>query len=98
MPLFVMIGHDGADGAERRNRHREAHVVYWAERDARGQVTLAGPIRDDANAASVGAVIVFEAADLADARAIVQRDPFVRGDVFASLTVAPFRQAFPKPS
>jgi len=98
MPLFVMIGHDGPDGVERRNRHREAHVGYWADRDARGQVTLAGPIRDDANAASVGAVIVFEAADLAGARAIVEGDPFVSGGVFASLIVAAFRQVFPKPS
>ncbi|MHC4092431.1 MAG: YciI family protein [Planctomycetota bacterium] len=98
MSLFVMVGHDGTDGAERRNRQREQHVAYWTALDQAGRVTLAGPIRDEANEASVGAVIVFEAADLDEARDLVQRDPYVTGGVFESLTVAPFKRAFPKQS
>jgi len=98
MALFVMIGHDGPDGAERRDRHRDAHVAFWTDLDRAGQVTLAGPIRDEQGSASVGAVIVFEAPDLGAARALVERDPYAAGGVFASLTVAPFKQVFPKQS
>ena len=96
MPLFVMIGYDGPDGAARRDRHRAEHVAYWTALDRAGRVTLAGPIRDESNEASVGVVIVFEAADLSEARDIVHRDPYVTGGVFESLTVAPFKHVFPK--
>ncbi|HUU82956.1 MAG TPA: YciI family protein [Phycisphaerae bacterium] len=96
MPLFVMIGHDGPDGPHRRGQHRDQHVAYWTAMDEAGRVTLAGPIRDESNEASTGAVIVFEAADLKDAREIVERDPYVAGGVFESLTVAPFKHVFPK--
>lgn len=96
MPLFVLIGHDGPDGAARRGRRRAEHVAYWTALNEAGRVTLAGPIRDDSNEASVGAVIVFEAAELAEARDVVQRDPYVAGGVFKFLTVAPFNHVFPK--
>lgn len=98
MPLFIIIGHDGPDGAARRARHREEHVAYWTGLDQAGRVTLAGPIRDEANQASVGSMIVFEAADLAEARDVVRRDPYAAGEVFESLTVAPFKHVFPQKS
>ncbi|MFQ5806683.1 MAG: YciI family protein [Phycisphaerae bacterium] len=98
MPLFVMVGHDGSGGAERRNRHRAEHVAYIEALDREGRIALAGPIRNEANDASVGAVIVFEARDLAEARDIAGRDPYVLGGVFESLTVAPFKRVFPKES
>lgn len=98
MSPFVLIAHDGPDGPARRHQHRDAHLAYLADLDRAGRILLAGPIRNDQEDASVGAVIVFEAADLADAQRLVQQDPFVRGGVFASVTVAPFRKAFPKSS
>ncbi len=98
MSLFVMIGHDGAEGPERRDRHRQKHVAYWTELDRAGRVTLAGPIREDSNQTSVGVVIVFEAADLAEARDVVQRDPYVAGEVFELLKIAPFKHVFPQKS
>jgi uncharacterized protein YciI len=99
MAQFLLIGHDGPQGPQRRNRHRQEHVAYWTELDEAGRVTLAGPIRDEANQASVGSMIVFEAADLTEARDVVRRDPYAAGGVFESLTVAPFKHVFPqKPS
>ena len=91
-----MIAHDGSDGTTLRSRHRERHVAHVTELDRAGRLVLAGPIRDDANERSIGAVIVFEAADLQDARALVDSDPYVAGGVFESVTVQPFRQVFPK--
>jgi uncharacterized protein YciI len=98
VPLFVMIGLDGPDGAERRNEHRARHVAHIEALDREGRIVLAGTPRNDADDASVGAVILFEARDLDEAREVVNRDPFVTGGVFESLTVAPFKRVFPKES
>lgn len=98
MPAFVMIGRDGPDGGARRNEHRSAHVEHVTRLFEAGRIVLAGPIKSDDVATSVGAVIIFEAADLEAARAVVEQDPYVRGGVFAELSVQPFRQVFPEPS
>ena len=91
-----MIGHDGPDGAERRDQHRAQHVAHLEALDREGRIVLAGTPRNDNNDASVGAVIIFEADNLEDARDLVRSDPFVVGGVFESLTVAPFKPAYPK--
>ncbi len=96
MPLFVMIGIDGADSAERRKQHRTAHVAHIEALDREGRITLAGTPRNDANDASVGAVVLFEASNLEEARAIANRDPFVTGGVFETFQVAPFKRVYPK--
>jgi len=93
-----MIGLDGPEGAERRNKHRPQHVAYIEALDREGRIVLAGTPRNDANDVSIGAVILFEARDLDEAREIVSRDPFVAGGVFESLTVAPFKRVFPRQS
>lgn len=98
MPTFVMIGHDRPDGAPRRDRHRTDHLAHVHALDDQGRIVLAGPIRNDANDMSVGAIIVFEADDLAAAKNVVDADPYVIGGVFESLTVAPFKPVFPADS
>lgn len=96
MAWFVMIGRDGLDGAERRNQHRAAHVASLEALNAARRIAFAGPIRDDGNQRSVGAVIVFEAETLEAARELIARDPYVAGGVFESWSVAPFKLAYPK--
>ena len=98
MPLFVMMGIDGTDSAARRKQHRAAHVAYIEALDREGRIELAGTPRDDGNDVSIGAVILFEARDLSEAREIAGRDPFVTGGVFDTLTVAPFKRVYPKES
>ena len=97
MPRFVMIGWDGSEGADRRDRHREQHLAHIRTLQRDGRVVFAGPIRDDGDDRSIGAVIVLEAATLDEARQLVDRDPYVVGGVFASVTVNPFRQVAPEP-
>ena len=96
MPLFVMIGHDGANGAARRDQHRAAHAAHVEALDREGRIFFAGTSRNDRNDVSIGAVLVFEARDLDEAREIAKRDPFVSGGVFESPTVAPFKHVYPK--
>ena len=97
MPQFVMIGWDGPDGAARRDRHRERHVEHIGALAREGRIAFAGPIRSDTDERSIGALLVLEAADLKEAQSIVDRDPYVTGGVFETLTVNPFKQVIPGP-
>ena len=96
MPHFVMIAHDGPDGPSLRDQHRQQHVSHVEALDRAGRIVLAGPIRDDTGERSIGAVIVLDAADLDDARRLVDSDPYVLGGVFESVLVQPFQHVFPK--
>ena len=96
MPLYALIGFDGEDGPRKRDEHRAPHLAHWEALDHDGRIRFAGPLKDDAGETSTGAVILFEAADLAEARRIAHADPFVAAGVFAELRVAPIKHVFPK--
>jgi uncharacterized protein YciI len=97
MPLFVMIGRDGPDGLDLRRRHRDAHLANLQPLVDAGRVRFAGPIRDE-NGNPRGSVVVFEAADLAAARAQAESDPYAVEGIFASVEVYETLQVFPKES
>ncbi len=96
MPLFAMIGRDGPDGLALRKTHREAHLAGLEPLAAAGRVRYAGPLRDE-QGDPCGSVVVFEADDLAAARAQAAADPYVVEGVFASHEVFETLQVFPKP-
>ncbi len=75
---------------ERRNEHRAAHRVYLREQVDAGRLLMAGPF-DDAS----GGVLIFEAADEGEVRAIMDADPFATGGVFATMEIKPFTQVAP---
>ncbi len=91
-----MIAHDGPDGPRLRDQHRQQHISHVEALDRAGKIVLASPIRDDVGDRSIGAVIVFDAADLDAARRLVDSDPYVLGGVFESVMVQPFQHVFPK--
>jgi hypothetical protein len=88
--LFVIIGHDGPDGSEKRPQVRPAHLAHLDPLARAGRVKLAGPFLDRS-----GSLIVVEMDSLADAWALVARDPYVTEGVFARVEVKPFRQVLP---
>src|SRR5690606_31953984 len=92
--LFVLIGRDGAQGAALRPRMREAHLANLKPLADAGRVVHAGPMLDDAGA-PCGSVVVFEAPDLASARAFAASDPYVVEGVFESWEVRETRRVFP---
>ncbi len=51
----------------------------------------------DADAQPVGSLVVFDAADPAEAERIAASDPYVRHGIFASYRVCATRQVFPTP-
>ncbi len=98
MPMFVMIGRDVPDSSALRAKFRREHVDRVTKLHEQGRIVLAGPIKSDDEATSIGAVIVLTADNLEEAKALVAADPYVTGGVFQKVTVQPFRQVFPEPT
>ena len=82
MPLFALVGRDGPGAPELRKLHRPAHLEKLRPLARAGRVRFAGPLVE--GGAPVGSLIVFEAPDLAAARAIAAADPYVLCGVFAT--------------
>jgi len=95
MPLFVFIGHDGTDGAARRQVNRERHVAHLEALDRAGRLVYGGPIRNESDR-SIGAVLILDTPDLAAARALVEQDPYVAAGVFERIELNRFVRAFPR--
>lgn len=95
MPLFAFIGHDGPSGPELRKLHRPAHLEGLEGLAAADRIVHAGPLLDEGGA-PVGSVIVFEAGDLAEAKQIAARDPYVTEGIFERHTVHETKAVFPR--
>ncbi|WP_084103908.1 YciI family protein [Demequina sp. NBRC 110056] len=63
-----------------RDAHRPAHRAYLAEQAAAGRMLAYGRYDDDA---PPGALLVCEAATVADVEAIIAADPFVTAGLVA---------------
>jgi len=94
MPLFALIGRDGPRSSELRRQHRPAHLERLRPLARAGRVRFAGPLLDAG--APVGSVVIFEAPDLAAARALAAADPYVVHGVFASHEVRETRDVLPE--
>jgi uncharacterized protein YciI len=92
--LFVLIGRDGARGAELRPRHRDAHLRNLQPLADAGRVVYAGPLLDE-DGAPCGSVVVFDALDLDAARRFAAGDPYVIEGVFEHWEVRGTRQVLP---
>ncbi|MGH8011635.1 MAG: YciI family protein [Candidatus Binataceae bacterium] len=89
--LFVIIGHDGPNGANLRPTVRPAHLANlkpWVER---GQVLLGGPFTDGS-----GSLIVMDMESEAEALEFARNDPYSREGVFERVEVKPFRKVVPE--
>jgi uncharacterized protein YciI len=89
--LFVIIGHDGPNGAALRPSLRGAHLANLRPYVESGKVRLAGPFTDGS-----GSLIVVDVEDEKEAVELAHRDPYVTGGVFERVEVKPFRQVFPE--
>jgi len=96
MPLFVLLGRDGARGVELRKLHRDAHLQNLKRLADDGRVVFAGPLRDSEGLPR-GSVVVFAAPDLDEARRLAAADPYTREGVFESVEVFETLQVFPEP-
>ena len=88
--LFVIIGHDGPNGAALRPTVRPAHLENIQPLVAAGKVIVGGPFTDGS-----GSLIVADFENEAAARAFADSDPYVTRGVFARVEVKPFRKVVP---
>jgi uncharacterized protein len=91
--LYAIICEDKAESEPLRKATRDEHLAYIGSFDVR----LAGPMLSDDGATMVGSIILLDAENLEAAQAFAARDPYKLADLFANVTIRPFRQAIPTP-
>ena len=91
---FIVTGLDGDDeGAlARRTAVREAHLAGVVELKKSGKILFGTAILDD-NEKMIGSVMVVDFADRAALDQWLKVEPYVTGDVWRKIEVAPCRVA-----
>jgi uncharacterized protein YciI len=89
--LFVIIGHDGPDGARLRPTLRAAHLQNLRPLSEAGKIVVAGPFTDGS-----GSLILADFEHEDAAQAFAQNDPYTLKGVFERVEVKPFRKVFPE--
>ncbi|HJU28419.1 MAG TPA: YciI family protein [Candidatus Binataceae bacterium] len=88
--LFVIIGHDGPNGASLRPTVRPAHLENLRPLVERGKMIIGGPFTDGS-----GSLMIVDLDSEAEAREFAQNDPYTRQGVFERVEVKPFRKVVP---
>jgi uncharacterized protein YciI len=98
--LYAIVGEDRPGSLQHRLAARPAHVARLQALLDDGRLVLAGPFPaidaiDPGPAGFSGSLIVAEFDSLEEARAWADADPYVVADVYAQVSVKPFKQALP---
>jgi uncharacterized protein YciI len=88
--LFVIIGHDGPDGAALRPKVRPDHLDYVRPVAERGKMLLGGAFTDGS-----GSLMVIDVDSEAEALEFARNDPYAKNGVFERVEVKPFRKVLP---
>jgi hypothetical protein len=88
--LFVIIGHDGPQGAALRPSVRPAHLENLRPLVERGKVIIGGPFTDGS-----GSLIVADFDNEVEAKKFAANDPYTKQGVFERVEVKPFRRVVP---
>ena len=85
--LYALTCLDKPGALQIRLDTRAAHLEYL---NGSGKVTLAGPFIEGGQ--PVGSLVVIEAADMAEAQAFADADPYAEAGLFASVTIREWRK------
>ena len=88
MALFALVLEFGPDEATRLAT-RPSHREYLQQLLDEGKLVASGPWVDD-----TGALMIFEAADEAEARALVEADPYTAAGVAARSELKEWKRVF----
>jgi uncharacterized protein YciI len=75
---------------ERRMEVRPAHREYLRSLKDAGKLVTAGPFADQ-----TGALLIYDAADEAEVRDILAKDPYTAADVYEITTLTEWQPLFP---
>lgn len=98
--LYAIIAEDKPDSLERRLAARPSHLERLQALKDAGRLVLAGPhpavdAEDPGDSGFSGSLVVAEFDSLQDACAWADTDPYVDADVYATVTVKPFKKVLP---
>ncbi|AFI85242.1 YciI family protein [Methylophaga nitratireducenticrescens] len=98
--LYAIISEDKPDSLQRRKNTRPFHLARLQVLQNEGRLLLAGPhpaidSDDPGEAGFTGSLVVAEFDDLQSARIWAEADPYIEADVYANVTVKPFRKVLP---
>ena len=98
--LYAIIAEDVPASQDRRALARETHLARLDALRKEGRLILAGPFPavdspDPGPAGMSGSLIVAEFESLDEARDWAGSDPYVEQNVYARVTVKPFRKVLP---
>jgi uncharacterized protein YciI len=88
--LFVIIGHDGPNGAALRPKVRPSHLENLKPLLDLGKMILGGPFTDGS-----GSLMVVDMDSEAEALEFARNDPYTKQGVFERVEVKPFRKVVP---
>lgn len=93
---YAIYCEDQADSFEKRRSVRPAHLKRLEDLKAQGRLVLAGPLLNEDNENLVvggvkGSLIIAQFKNLAEAKEWAAADPYVTADVYARVTVSPFK-------
>jgi len=83
MATFMAFCEDHPDSDGLRAQHLTAHLAYVET--VMERIRVAGPLREDDDAAVGGSCFVYRADSLEDAQALLQDDPYHRAGIYASV-------------
>lgn len=97
---YVINATDNEGSLERRLSVRARHLARLQELQKEGRLLLAGPCpavdsNDPGPAGFSGSLIVAEFDSLEDAQSWANADPYVEANVYASVSIKPFRKVLP---
>jgi uncharacterized protein YciI len=75
------------DDTDKIQSVRPTHREYLGKLRSEGKIAMSGPFTDDS-----GALIVYEAGSLDEARSLLQDDPFNKAGVFESYQIKEWNQ------
>ncbi|MDD5578968.1 MAG: YciI family protein [Methylobacter sp.] len=99
--LYAIICEDTADSLEKRISARPAHIIRLQQLQDAGRLVLAGPhpAVDSDNpgmAGFTGSLILAEFDSLQEAQQWANADPYIEAEVYAKVSVKPFKKVFPQ--
>ncbi len=87
--IFMVTALDHPDSQDKRAQLRPDHL-RWIEKMA-DAFLMAGPLRKTADGPVIGSHLIMQAKDEATLRSILAEDPYAKGDLFSSVTIAHFQ-------
>ena len=98
--LYAIISEDKPDSLSKRLAARPAHLARLQTLQDQGRLILAGPhpaIDSDNPGESgfSGSLVVAEFHSLTEAESWAAADPYIEADVYAAVTVKPFKKVLP---